>query len=130
MGSSHRVWIAASSTANGIGSSTNDATDPFRSSTARPARAATPSRCATSADCSADPLTMPRATNRYAFEVEVLGWAIEFRGGEGFLALFDAGGVIARVVEADRTSFGGKRLVPRDVKDRAIAQHASWIFYD
>jgi len=54
---------------------------------------------------------------------------MHFRGGDGFLALFDPAGTITEVYmgEADQS---GKRLVSHELKERVVQKHASWMFFD
>jgi hypothetical protein len=72
---------------------------------------------------------MPRSTVKHAFEHGLLGWASQFRAGDGFLAVFGPAGTITEVYvgEADQS---GKRLVSHELKERITQQHSSWMFYD
>src|SRR5437868_2341965 len=72
---------------------------------------------------------MPRSTVKHAFEHGLLGWASQFRGGDGFLALFDPAGTITEVYVGEAAQ-SGKSLVSHELKDRITQKHASWMFFD
>ena len=72
---------------------------------------------------------MPSSTVKYAFEHGLLAWAGQFRGGDGFLAVFGPTGKIAEVYVAEATQ-SGKRLVSHELKERITREHTSWMFFD
>ena len=72
---------------------------------------------------------MPRSTVRYAFEHGLLAWAGQFRGGDGFLAVFGPGGNVTEVYVAEAAQ-SGKRLVSHELKERITREHTSWMFFD
>lgn len=72
---------------------------------------------------------MPRSTVKYAFEHGLLGWAMEFRGGDGFLAVFGPTGQVAEVYVAEPTE-SGQRLVSHELKERVTRERSSWMFFD
>jgi hypothetical protein len=72
---------------------------------------------------------MPRSTVKHAFEHGLLGWASQFRDGDGLLALFGPAGTITEVYVGEADQYG-KRLVSHELKDRITQQHSSWMFFD
>ncbi len=72
---------------------------------------------------------MPRSTVSHAFEHGLLAWAMEFRGGDGFLAVFGPTGQVAEVYVAEAAE-SGKRLVSHELKERVTRERSSWMFFD
>lgn len=72
---------------------------------------------------------MPRATVSYPFEWKIHGWALQLRGGDGFVVVLGEDGAVVRVVEGDRVSFGN-RCVSHEIMDEVTRGQARWVFYD